>query len=175
MANCSVHFSLIDVSEVRLKLAMETAPAQRPHGVLGVWSPILSAIGNAFKIQVNSLLFYLVEVDISICFICLKLFVWYSRNIDNLIILTAIWRRERWSIILIALSVVPCGICITINLISVSIFLQVDYNTYPCWRELVICKHYRSCYYELDPFNTLASSIIVLHFSNSNNLSCALV
>lgn len=32
---------------------METAPAQRPHGVLGVWSPILSAVGNAFKIQVR--------------------------------------------------------------------------------------------------------------------------
>lgn len=61
--NFSVHFSLIDVSEVRLKLAMETAPAQRPHGVLGVWSPILSAIGNAFKIQVNSLsVFYLVDL-----------------------------------------------------------------------------------------------------------------
>lgn len=46
-------FSLIDVSEVRLKVSLETAPAQRPHGVLGIWSPILSAIGNAFKIQVG--------------------------------------------------------------------------------------------------------------------------
>nr|GEU86613.1 pleckstrin homology (PH) domain-containing protein [Tanacetum cinerariifolium] len=43
--------NLIDVSEVRLKLSLETAPAQRPHGVLGVWSPILSAVGNAFKLQ----------------------------------------------------------------------------------------------------------------------------
>ncbi|KAK2999891.1 hypothetical protein RJ639_022624 [Escallonia herrerae] len=49
----SIFFSLIDVSEVRLKLSLETAPAQRPHGVLGVWSPILSAVGNAFKIQVH--------------------------------------------------------------------------------------------------------------------------
>lgn len=48
-------FSLIDVSEVRLKISLETAPAERPHGVLGVWSPILSAIGNAFKIQVSLL------------------------------------------------------------------------------------------------------------------------
>lgn len=47
-----VIFSLIDVSEVRLKVSLETAPAQRPHGILGVWSPILSAVGNAFKIQV---------------------------------------------------------------------------------------------------------------------------
>lgn len=46
-------FSLIDVSEVRLKVSLETAPAQRPHGILGVWSPILSAVGNAFKIQVT--------------------------------------------------------------------------------------------------------------------------
>ncbi|KAI3710546.1 hypothetical protein L2E82_40329 [Cichorium intybus] len=45
--------NLIDVSEVRLKLSLETAPAQRPHGVLGVWSPILSAVGNAFKLQLH--------------------------------------------------------------------------------------------------------------------------
>ncbi|XP_042953951.1 uncharacterized protein LOC122290372 isoform X2 [Carya illinoinensis] len=48
-----IRFDLIDVSELRLKVSLETAPAQRPHGVLGVWSPILSAIGNAFKIQVH--------------------------------------------------------------------------------------------------------------------------
>ncbi|PON47154.1 Vacuolar protein sorting-associated protein, partial [Parasponia andersonii] len=48
-----IHISLIDVSEVRIKLSLETAPAQRPHGILGVWSPILSAVGNAFKIQVH--------------------------------------------------------------------------------------------------------------------------
>lgn len=48
-------FSLIDVSEVRLKVSLETAPAERPHGVLGVWSPLLSAIGNAFKFQVRFL------------------------------------------------------------------------------------------------------------------------
>lgn len=49
----SIYCSLVDVSEVRLKVALETAPAQRPHGVLGVWSPLLSAIGSAFKIQVS--------------------------------------------------------------------------------------------------------------------------
>ncbi|TYI15495.1 hypothetical protein ES332_A08G190100v1 [Gossypium tomentosum] len=48
-----IRVDLIDVSEVRLKVSLETAPAQRPQGVLGVWSPILSAIGNAFKIQVH--------------------------------------------------------------------------------------------------------------------------
>ncbi|XP_031125724.1 uncharacterized protein LOC116028070 isoform X1 [Ipomoea triloba] len=48
-----IRIDLIDISEVRLKLSLEPAPAQRPRGVLGVWSPILSAIGNAFKIQVH--------------------------------------------------------------------------------------------------------------------------
>ncbi|KAG4987653.1 hypothetical protein JHK85_030636 [Glycine max] len=48
-----IRFDLIDVSEVRLKFALETAPGQRPHGILGIWSPILSAVGNAFKIQVH--------------------------------------------------------------------------------------------------------------------------
>ncbi|KAK7309084.1 hypothetical protein RJT34_05549 [Clitoria ternatea] len=48
-----IRFDLIDVSEVRLKFSLETAPGNRPHGVLGIWSPILSAVGNAFKIQVH--------------------------------------------------------------------------------------------------------------------------
>ncbi|KAF5735104.1 hypothetical protein HS088_TW15G00604 [Tripterygium wilfordii] len=48
-----IQIDLIDVSEVRLKVSLVTAPAQRPHGVLGMWSPILSAVGNAFKIQVH--------------------------------------------------------------------------------------------------------------------------
>ncbi|KAG9452487.1 hypothetical protein H6P81_005391 [Aristolochia fimbriata] len=48
-----IRIDLIDVSEIRLKLALETDPSQRPHGVLGLWSPILSAIGNALKIQVH--------------------------------------------------------------------------------------------------------------------------
>ncbi|XP_052211647.1 uncharacterized protein LOC127814276 isoform X2 [Diospyros lotus] len=48
-----IRINLIDVSEVRLKVSLETAPAQRPHRILGVWSPVLSAVGNAFKIQVH--------------------------------------------------------------------------------------------------------------------------
>ncbi|KAJ8763967.1 hypothetical protein K2173_003749 [Erythroxylum novogranatense] len=32
-----IHIELIDVSEIRLKLSLETAPAQRPHEVLGLW------------------------------------------------------------------------------------------------------------------------------------------
>ncbi|PIN17888.1 hypothetical protein CDL12_09445 [Handroanthus impetiginosus] len=48
-----IRVDLIDISEVRLKVSLETAPAQRPHGLLGVWGPVLSAVGNAFKIQVH--------------------------------------------------------------------------------------------------------------------------
>lgn len=48
-----IRVDLIDISEIRLKVSLETAPAQRPHGILGVWSPVLSAVGNAFKIQVH--------------------------------------------------------------------------------------------------------------------------
>ncbi|PIA31101.1 hypothetical protein AQUCO_05300138v1 [Aquilegia coerulea] len=48
-----IRVDLIDVSEVRLKISLETEPTQRPHGVLGVWSPILSAVGNALKLQVH--------------------------------------------------------------------------------------------------------------------------
>ncbi|KAI6702353.1 hypothetical protein NL676_011489 [Syzygium grande] len=48
-----IRVNLIDISEVRLKVSLETASAQRPHGVLGVWSPVLSAVGNALKIQLH--------------------------------------------------------------------------------------------------------------------------
>ncbi|KAK4786568.1 hypothetical protein SAY86_010401 [Trapa natans] len=48
-----IRVNLVDISEVRLKLSLETEPAQRPRGVLGVWSPVLSAVGNALKIQVH--------------------------------------------------------------------------------------------------------------------------
>lgn len=48
-----IRIELIDISEIRLKLSLETAPTLRPHGVLGMWSPVLSAVGNAFKIQVH--------------------------------------------------------------------------------------------------------------------------
>ncbi|CAI9095544.1 OLC1v1031527C1 [Oldenlandia corymbosa var. corymbosa] len=48
-----IRVDLIDISEIRLKVSLETSPAQRPQGVLGVWSPILSAVGNAFKIQIH--------------------------------------------------------------------------------------------------------------------------
>ncbi|XP_020672034.1 uncharacterized protein LOC110092030 [Dendrobium catenatum] len=48
-----IRIDLIDVSEIRLKLSLETSPNQRPHGALGMWGPILSAVGNAFKLQLH--------------------------------------------------------------------------------------------------------------------------
>ncbi|KAL5230936.1 hypothetical protein ABZP36_029712 [Zizania latifolia] len=48
-----IRIELVDISEIRLKISLETAPTQRPRGVLGIWSPILSAVGNALKIQVH--------------------------------------------------------------------------------------------------------------------------
>ncbi|PNT67930.1 hypothetical protein BRADI_3g33740v3 [Brachypodium distachyon] len=47
-----IRIELVDISEIRLKISLETAPTQRPRGVLGIWSPVLSAVGNAFKIQI---------------------------------------------------------------------------------------------------------------------------
>ncbi|EPS64219.1 hypothetical protein M569_10562, partial [Genlisea aurea] len=48
-----IRLDLIDISEVRFKVSLEAEPSQRPHGLLGVWGPVLSAVGNAFKFQVH--------------------------------------------------------------------------------------------------------------------------
>ncbi|KAJ4777649.1 Pleckstrin (PH) domain-containing protein isoform 2 [Rhynchospora pubera] len=48
-----MRIEVINISEVRLKISLETAPTQRPRGVLGIWSPIFSAVGSALKIQVH--------------------------------------------------------------------------------------------------------------------------
>ncbi|KAI5072395.1 hypothetical protein GOP47_0012501 [Adiantum capillus-veneris] len=48
-----MRFDLIDVSEIRLKLTVETAPRQRPRGILGIWSPFLTALGNTSKMPIH--------------------------------------------------------------------------------------------------------------------------
>lgn len=53
LTNYFTNYRLVDISEIRLKISLETAPTQRPRGVLGIWSPVLSAVGNALKIQVK--------------------------------------------------------------------------------------------------------------------------
>jgi vacuolar protein sorting-associated protein 13A/C len=50
-----IRIELIDVSEVRLKLTLETAPEQRPRGTLGIWSPVVTTIGNISKMPVRFL------------------------------------------------------------------------------------------------------------------------
>ncbi|PKA53298.1 hypothetical protein AXF42_Ash010028 [Apostasia shenzhenica] len=48
-----IRIDLIDVSEIKLKVCLETEPDQRPPGALGIWGPIFSAVGNAFKLQLH--------------------------------------------------------------------------------------------------------------------------
>ncbi|MCO5611230.1 hypothetical protein L7F22_065481 [Adiantum nelumboides] len=48
-----MRFDLIDISELRLKLTVETAPRQRPRGSLGIWSPFVTALGNTSKMPIH--------------------------------------------------------------------------------------------------------------------------
>lgn len=48
-----IRIELIDISEIRLKFSLEAAPAQRPHGIFGIWTPIINTIGNVLKMQIH--------------------------------------------------------------------------------------------------------------------------
>lgn len=48
-----LRIDVIDISDVRLKLTLETAPSQRPKGVLGLWSPIVNTLGNIWKMHIH--------------------------------------------------------------------------------------------------------------------------
>lgn len=48
-----IRIDLIDISEMRLKFSLEPAPAQRPHGIFGIWTPIINTIGNVLKMQIH--------------------------------------------------------------------------------------------------------------------------
>lgn len=37
---------LLNISEIRFKLSMTMSPTQRPKGVLGFWSSLMTALGN---------------------------------------------------------------------------------------------------------------------------------
>lgn len=37
---------LLNISEIRFKVSMAMSPAQRPRGVLGFWSSLMTALGN---------------------------------------------------------------------------------------------------------------------------------
>ncbi|PPS09246.1 hypothetical protein GOBAR_AA11376 [Gossypium barbadense] len=41
-----IHIGILNISEVRLKVSMAMSPSQRPRGVLGFWSSLMTALGN---------------------------------------------------------------------------------------------------------------------------------
>ncbi|KAJ7562087.1 hypothetical protein O6H91_03G054700 [Diphasiastrum complanatum] len=48
-----IRIDLTDIAETRLKLTLETAPEQRPHGVLGIWGPLLTSLGNINRMPIQ--------------------------------------------------------------------------------------------------------------------------
>lgn len=52
-ADPEIRIDLIDISEMRLKFSLEAAPDQRPHGIFGIWTPIINTIGNVLKMQIH--------------------------------------------------------------------------------------------------------------------------
>lgn len=51
--NCSV----LNISEIRIKVSMGMSPTQRPRGVLGFWSSLMTALGNTENMPVSLVLF----------------------------------------------------------------------------------------------------------------------
>lgn len=45
--------SVLNISEVRCKVSMAMSPSQRPVGVLGFWSSLMTALGNTENMQVS--------------------------------------------------------------------------------------------------------------------------
>ncbi|PKU71895.1 hypothetical protein MA16_Dca021733 [Dendrobium catenatum] len=44
---------LLNISEVRFKVSMAMSPSQRPRGVLGFWSSLMTALGNTEHMQIR--------------------------------------------------------------------------------------------------------------------------
>lgn len=44
---------MLDLSEVRFKISMTMSPGQRPRGVLGFWSSLMTALGNTENMPVS--------------------------------------------------------------------------------------------------------------------------
>ncbi|XP_078433928.1 calcium-dependent lipid-binding family protein isoform X2 [Wolffia australiana] len=49
----TVKIGLLNISEVRFRVSMGMSPAQRPHGVLGFWSSLMTALGNTEHMPVR--------------------------------------------------------------------------------------------------------------------------
>lgn len=46
---------VLNISEVRFKVSMAMSPSQRPRGVLGFWSSLMTALGNTENMPVSFL------------------------------------------------------------------------------------------------------------------------
>ncbi|KAK8681962.1 hypothetical protein V6N13_054359 [Hibiscus sabdariffa] len=46
-------YRILNISEVRLKVSMAMSPSQRPRGVLGFWSSLMTALGNTENMPVK--------------------------------------------------------------------------------------------------------------------------
>ena len=51
--------SLLHTSEVRFKVTLAMAPAQRPRGILGFWSTLITSLGNTDEMPVCAIYFHL--------------------------------------------------------------------------------------------------------------------
>lgn len=52
--NIFLTYSVLNVSEVRLKVSMTMSPSQRPRGVLGFWASLMTALGNTENMPVSA-------------------------------------------------------------------------------------------------------------------------
>ncbi|GKV06822.1 hypothetical protein SLEP1_g18658 [Rubroshorea leprosula] len=48
-----IQIGVLNISEVRLKVSMAMSPSQRPRGVLGFWSSLMTALGNTENMPVR--------------------------------------------------------------------------------------------------------------------------
>lgn len=48
-----MEFRLLNVSEIRFKISLAMSPSQRPRGVLGFWSSLMTALGNTENMTVS--------------------------------------------------------------------------------------------------------------------------
>ncbi|XVE82332.1 hypothetical protein DITRI_Ditri15bG0139900 [Diplodiscus trichospermus] len=48
-----IQIGVLNISEVRLKVSMSMSPSQRPRGVLGFWSSLMTALGNTENMTVK--------------------------------------------------------------------------------------------------------------------------
>lgn len=51
--NNNLNCSVLNISEFRFKFSMAMSPTQRPIGVLGFWSSLMTALGNTENMPVS--------------------------------------------------------------------------------------------------------------------------